>query len=90
MARVVTSSLFEVTPEEDNGEAEGNLSRGQTMGGNNRHYTHDAVIQSISNPQPELRSCEECVLLTKHVELGISVEDACRNELIEYTDDEGR
>ena len=52
--------------------------------------THDAVIQGIPNPQPELRPCEECVALTKHVELRVAIKDTRRDKLIEYTDDEGR
>ena len=37
--------------------------------------TNDAVIQSISDPKPELGPREEGIPLAEHVELGIPVED---------------
>ena len=52
--------------------------------------TYDAVEQRVPNPQPELGTCEERVLLAEHIELRVPVEDTRGHELIEDTDNEGR
>ncbi len=48
--------------------------------------TYDTVIERIADPQPECGFGEEGVLLTKHVQLWISIQNTSRHELIEHAD----
>ena len=48
------------------------------------------MVQSVADPQPELCPREERILLSKHVELRVAVEDSCGDELVENTDDKRR
>lgn len=52
-----------------------------------RADTHEAVIHSITNPEPELGSSEESVLLTENIQLRVPVQNTSGNELIEDTND---
>lgn len=48
------------------------------------------MIDCISKPTPESSLIEEFIGLTQHVHLGILVQKASRNELIENTNDQRR
>lgn len=50
----------------------------------------ERVVEAIGNPAPEGMHLEENTLLTELVELWVTVEQACADELIENTEDEGR
>lgn len=52
--------------------------------------THHTVIEGIADPVEERDWRKEVVLLTELIQLGITVEHARRNKLVEDTDDEGR
>jgi len=44
------------------------------------------MVQGIGNPQPERRLGKKLVFLTECIQLGISVQESCRNELVENAD----
>ena len=93
MPRILAIRLLEVSPEQDDREAIQELRRflvSHTPASRAPISTHQTVIQRIANPQPERRLGEEDVPLSEAVKLRVPVEDACRDELIEHADDDGR
>ena len=58
--------------------------------GNDQQETYHTVVERVSNPEPECGLGEECVALTKHVQLGVPIQNTSRDELVEDTNDEGR
>jgi hypothetical protein len=46
------------------------------------------MINSVCEPHPKGRLCEEHIPLTQHIELRISIQHASRHELIKYTNDQ--
>jgi len=52
--------------------------------------THQAVIECIGNPQPECSLGEELVPLPKGIELRVTIQESCRDELIEDTNNKRR
>ena len=52
--------------------------------------THDAVVQSVSDPKPELGPSEEGVTLAEHVQLRIPIKDTRRDKLVEDADHQRR
>lgn len=55
-----------------------------------QYDTDQAVIQSVSDPQPESLLGEERVLLAEHVQMRVTVENTSRDELIKYANNEWR
>ena len=95
MPGVQPRRLFEVAPEEDDGEAEQDL-RFSTFQYNpamiykNTKKTYHTVVERVSNPEPECGLGEERVALTEHVQLRVPIQNPSRDELVEDTNDEGR
>lgn len=88
MSGVEPCGLLEVSPEQDDRETEQNLLEYEyILEVKQLCRTYNTVIQRVPDPQPELRSCEERIALAEHVQLGIPVEDASGDELVEDTDD---
>jgi len=52
--------------------------------------TYNAVVQSIAHPEPERGLGKEHVLLAKHVELWISIQNPRGHKLVEDANDQGR
>ena len=48
------------------------------------------MVYSIGDPGPEVVHAEECLLLTKVVELGVAIKQAGGDELVKYTHGERR
>lgn len=51
---------------------------------------YEGVVEAVANPRPEGGHAEENAALGEGVELGISVEEASRDELVEDAESEGR
>lgn len=91
MARIKASRLFEVPPEEDDRKRKQYLRKSREYGKEwTMIATHDAVVQSVPDPKPELSPREERITLAEHVELRIPIEDTRRNKLIKDTDHQRR
>lgn len=52
------------------------------------HY--QAMVQGVTNPKPKRGFCEKLVLLSQDVQLRVSVQEPCRHELIEDSNNKGR
>jgi hypothetical protein len=52
--------------------------------------TYSTVVESVPNPLPECHRGKETVRLSKLIQLRVSIEHSCRDELVENTDDQRR
>lgn len=50
--------------------------------------THQTVVERVDDPKPECLGREEVVLLAELVQLGVSIEHSCADELVKDSDDE--
>jgi hypothetical protein len=55
-----------------------------------RKHTYSTVVESVPNPLPECHRGKETVRLPELIQLRVSIEHSCRDELVENTDDERR
>lgn len=48
------------------------------------------MVECICNPHPKRFAREELILLAKDIELGVSIQEPCRDKLIENSDNKRR
>jgi hypothetical protein len=91
MTAIKTCHLFQIAPEENDGETKENLiEKYERKTVLNIDKAYKAVIECISNPQPECSLGKEGIFLPKDIKLRIPIQYSRGHKLIEDTNDKRR